>query len=191
VFAILGSLILLFAATGCTGAPSASPTASQTLPTAPATSAPPEASSTLAPSPRIEITPSKALVDEKVSIRLTGAKPSQRVTLRARAQDDQQVAWEAHATFQADNAGMVDLSLQKPITGTFQDLDPMGLFWSMRSESSVSAGSAFVKTGLMPTPIHFSADADGHLLASATLERLFVAPDITHTTISDNGLAAI
>ena len=189
--AILGSLIILVATTGCTVAPNASPTAPQTVPTAPATSARPEESPTLAPSPRIEITPSKALVDEKVSIRLFGAKPSQRVTLRARAQDDRQVMWEAHATFHADNLGMVDLGLQKPITGTYQDLDPMGLFWSMRSESWASAGSAFAKTELTPTPIHFSADADGHLLASATFERIFVAPDVTPTTIRDNGLAAI
>jgi len=86
---------------------------------------------------------------------------------------------------------MVDLGLQKPITGTFQDLDPMGLLWSMRSESWASEGSAFVKTGLTPTPIHFSADVDGHILASATLERLFVVPGVTHTTIHDNGLASI
>src|SRR5262249_39777198 len=187
VFAILGSLILLLAATGCAGPPTASPTAPLATPTSTAPSAP----VVLAPSPRIEITPSTALVDEKVSIRLIGATPSQPVTLRARAQDDRQVVWESHATFRADNAGMVDVALQKPITGTYRDLDPMGLFWSMGIESRFSTGSAFAKTGLKPTPVAFSADADRQLLATATLERIFVAPDVTQTTVRDNGLAGI
>jgi len=152
---------------------------------------PPSATVVVASSLRIEITPSKALVDEKVSIRLIGAQPSQLVTLRTRAEDDRHIAWESHATFQADNAGMVDLGSQKPITGTFQDLDPMGLFWSMGVQSRFSTGSAFVKTGLTPTPINFSAEADGHVLASATLERMFVAPDVTQTTVRDNGLAGV
>src|SRR5262245_8055611 len=187
VFAILGSLILLLAATGCAGPPTASPTAPLATPTSTA----PSATVVLAPSPRIEITPSTALVDEKVSIRLIGATPSQPVTLRARAQDDRQVVWESHATFRADNGGMVDVALQKPITGTYRDLDPMGLFWSMGIESRFSTGSAFAKTGLKPTPVAFSADADRQLLATATLERIFVAPDVTQTTVRDNGLAGI
>jgi dienelactone hydrolase len=210
-FSILGSSIALFGGTGFTGAPTTSPTRAQTARAATVTSAtpvvsptptklaqivtptsvPPSATAVVAPSPRIEITPTKALVDEKVSIRLINAKPSQTVTLRARALDDRQVVWESHATFQVDNSGLVDLGLQKPITGTYQDLDPMGLFWSMGIESWFNTASAFAKTGFTPTPINFSAEADGQLLASAALERIFVAPDVTQTTVRDNGLAGI
>src|SRR2546426_7992996 len=113
-FSILGSWMTLVVGTGCAGAPVASPAPTPLAQIVAPRSVPPSATVVVASSPHIEITPSKALVDEKVSIRLIGAQPSQLVTLRARAEDDRHIAWESHATFRADNAGMVDLGLQKP-----------------------------------------------------------------------------
>ncbi len=36
----------------------------------------------------------------------------------------------SHARFAADDAGVVDLTAQAPITGAYEGVDPMGLFWS-------------------------------------------------------------
>src|SRR5712692_11061690 len=108
-FSVLGSCFTFMLGTGCAGAPMASQAPTPLAQIAAPRLLPPSATVVVASSLRIEITPSKALVDEKVSIRLIGAQPSQLVTLRTRAEDDRHIAWESHATFQADNAGRVEM----------------------------------------------------------------------------------
>jgi len=39
--------------------------------------------------------------------------------------------WESQATFLTDTEGSVDVSTQQPFSGTYAQVDPMGLFWSM------------------------------------------------------------
>src|SRR5688572_11847314 len=68
--------------------------------------------------PRIHIVPSKALIDENVNIRLSGFKPSQRITVRARMKDDSNRIWESSADFLVDKRGKVRLDSQKPLSGT-------------------------------------------------------------------------
>lgn len=145
-----------------------------------------------APSPRIDIAPSKALVDERVSIRLLGFEPDQLITVRSRLRDDLNRQWESHATFQADTHGVVDLSSQKPLSGTYEGVDAMGLFWSMALGSDEKDVSPFIaaeiKTGLSPTVMGFTAEAGGEAVASANLERLFVASDVARVPVRENGL---
>src|SRR5262245_15537336 len=82
-------------------------------------------------SPHIKIQPTEALVDAPVSIRLRGFPAGQQVTLRAQMANYLGCAWESRATFSADAQGCVDVSTQRPGDGTYEQLDPMGLFWSM------------------------------------------------------------
>ena len=135
--------------------------------------------------PRLEITPVKALVDEKVRIQLSGFTLHRLVTLRARIEDDLGRRWEAHATFEVSASGTIDLSKQKPLSGTYDTVDSMGLFWS---SVSIDNASYFAKTTLTPVEIILTAEVDGEAVASANLERLFVAPDVTRTPVRDHGL---
>src|SRR5439155_22974365 len=82
-------------------------------------------------SPRIEATPRRALVDEPIAIRLLGLEPDRSVAVRARTQDDQGGVWSAQATFRTDAGGTVDLRAQAPLSGSYDGVEPMGLFWSM------------------------------------------------------------
>lgn len=136
----------------------------------------------------ITVVPRHALVDEQVDIRLSGFAPHQLITLHARMNDDINGLWESHATFTADSQGMVDVGTQQPLSGTYTDADPMGLFWSMAVDTKTRAASPFRKTALTPTMMTFTASVDEAPVASAMLERLFVAPEVTRVPVRDNGL---
>lgn len=136
----------------------------------------------------ITVAPEQALVDEQVSIRLSGFAPHQRITLRAQMHDDSNGLWKSHATFTADHQGRVNVGTQRPLSGTYADADPMGLFWSMVLDPRTRAASPFRNTGLTPTMMTFTASVDEAPVASATLERLFVAPEVTRVPVRENGL---
>lgn len=140
--------------------------------------------------PRIAVVPKRALIDERVQIRLSGFEPHHAVTIRAQMQDDITRLWKSHAAFRADDQGRVDLTTQQPLTGTYDDVDPMGLFYSMILDDTEEI-SPFVKMGLSPAIMSFAAEVDGQPLASTTLERLFVAPEVTRESVRDHGLAGM
>jgi hypothetical protein len=87
------------------------------------------------------IEPARARIDERVSIRVLGLEPNYTVVLRARMRDDVERDWSSYATFQADAAGAVDVSSQPALSGTYQGIDQMGLFWSMPAGSTTGRGS--------------------------------------------------
>ena len=136
----------------------------------------------------IEATPQTALIDESVSIRLLGFQPNQSVTLRATMPDDLGRVWSAYATFKPDDEGNVDLSSMPPDSGSYSGIDSMGLFWSMILEDTAGALPMFIKTGVAPTTISLIAEVDGNTVATASLERLFVAADVSNTSVREEGL---
>ncbi len=140
------------------------------------------------PSATITVTLGQALVDEQVGIKLSGFGPHQHVTVRAHMHDDLQRRWESQATFASDSQGAVDVGSQRPLSGTYDDIDPMGLFWSMTLNPEEPEISPFRKIGLTPTMMTFTAIVDEQPVGSATLERLFVAPGVTRIPVRENGL---
>ena len=80
--------------------------------------------------------PDPALADEIVSVQVVGLKPGQTVTVTASMSDDARPSreWESWARFTANDEGLVDLTSQAPLTGTYSGVDPMGLLWSMTSD---------------------------------------------------------
>ncbi|MFI1889584.1 acyl-CoA thioesterase/bile acid-CoA:amino acid N-acyltransferase family protein [Streptomyces jumonjinensis] len=72
-----------------------------------------------------------ALVDEPVRIRITGLRPGEKVTVTSEAEDSGGSLWSGKAAFTADGKGAVDLTRDRPRSGTYRQADGMGLFWSM------------------------------------------------------------
>lgn len=138
--------------------------------------------------PRIDIVPDKALVDEQVTVRFSGLERNQAITLRARMRDGLERRWEAHATFKTDDHGVIDVSSQAPLSGSYDGVDPMGLFWSMTLNDAEKEPSRFARQGLTPLEVSFLAEVDGRRVASASLKRLHVAPGVTRTPVRENGL---
>jgi len=148
--------------------------------------------------PDIQIQPDPSLVDEKVDIIISGLKPNQSVTLKATMEENQPSpwgvgdnkgrVWQSYAEFTADENGTVDLSEQAPVQGTYQAIDPMGLFWSMKiigdSQSDQEAGL------LDPFEVQFDLEIQGETAASTRITRRFIAPNVHSVEVRENGLVA-
>ena len=134
----------------------------------------PSAGAAHAPSPLLTIEPASALLDEPVDIRLTGLVPGARVTLTATMTDHLDRRWQSEATFTADDAGVVDVATQAPIAGSYDGVEPMGLFWSMTL--AVPGGSSLPFRTLEPLVVALAAAAEGRTIAEARVERRLSPP---------------
>lgn len=82
--------------------------------------------------PAISIDQVESMSDQPISIVASNLIPFQQYTVRAVAQDPVTKAnWESFADFYSDSNGKIDLGHAKAISGTYNDIDAMGLFWSM------------------------------------------------------------
>lgn len=144
-----------------------------------------------ASSPCITVTPPIALLDEPVQITLSGFALEVRVTVHAQMQDDEGKMWRSQATFVSDKQGKIDLAAQKPLQGTYQEADTMGLFWSMTLNEKLQKGQSplFVKTRLNePTMITFTARVDEEIKATTEAKRLHIAEGVTEILVQEQGL---
>lgn len=81
-------------------------------------------------------TPSNALADEPVSIRVIGLPPSQIVTIRATLKDEKENVFQSKAFYKANEAGEVDLEQASSLGGDYVGIHPMGLFWSLKPKKA-------------------------------------------------------
>lgn len=86
----------------------------------------------------LTITPVDALIDVPRQIRIEQLTPNQHVRLSASTHRGDGVLWQSHAEFEADDSGVVDLTLQAPIAGDYVGVSPMGLIWSQKPVDSGS-----------------------------------------------------
>lgn len=123
---------------------------------------------------RFQISPNPAFVDEEICIRAMGLSPQQQILIKAATQDDLGRPWTSHAAFRADASGIVDLILQKPVSGSYRGVSPMGLFWSMRLEAQNSSMQmTFAKKDVSPNRVTLECVIDGGIAASSEILRNF------------------
>jgi dienelactone hydrolase len=124
-----------------------------------------------------------ALADQQVHLKVTGLHPGKPVTVGAEAADHDGRKWHGEVTLTADDHGTVDLDTAKPAAGgCYQDVDGMGLFWSMNPPD----GDADTQSLLPPTEngnpvehLDVYASLAGKRIASTTLTRKWVADGVT------------
>src|SRR3954453_12479221 len=137
---------------------------------------------------RLTVSPERAPIDVPVAIRLSELAPGAQVTVRARlATYFDGGAWASEATFVANAAGEVDLTRDAPSAGSYEGVDPMGLFWSMRR----AGDSDTPFDGSAPLLVTLTAEPDvsnGAVGATATVERLIVGDDLVQTRVREQGL---
>lgn len=137
---------------------------------------------------KIAVTPSTGLFDDVATIEVGGANPGAPVTVRARMNDNEGTEWSSRAVFTADSHGVVHVSRQAPTEGTYDGVEPMGLFWSMSVPEGQSPSlGALVKEKPDPVTVTFEAASDG-ATETATAERLLQGPGVTREEIRDDGL---
>ena len=85
---------------------------------------------------------------------LSGLEPNAEVTVRLKSVGAafQKAALESFATFRSDAQGSVDLDTQKPTSGTYNNVDGMGLFWSM-NEVAAEPGGSGTSSETPPDPV--------------------------------------
>lgn len=132
---------------------------------------------------RISITPPDALLDEAVSIVVSGARAGSHIHVRLR---NESLKAESSATFIANADGVVDVGRQAPIAGDYDTVDAAGLFWSARFDegSDVVSMIAALSTLEPMTYTAFVRDEDG-TEASEWFTRRLVAESIVRTTVRD------
>ena len=76
---------------------------------------------------KIIITPKRVLCGEKVSIQLKNFLPNQKVTIAASFEEENKI-WSSSATFICNELGELDLNKDSPLSGSYEGIEPMGLF---------------------------------------------------------------
>jgi dienelactone hydrolase len=136
---------------------------------------------------RLELSPERALADGTVEVRVSGASPGEKVTVQAWTEDGEGARWESSAVFEAGPDGSILPGREAPLSGTYEGVDPSGLFWSMRPAGKVVQ---FVRNSSDPQAIQLEASGKTGR-ARATLERLYRAEGVSHSPLEGNGLRGV
>ena len=136
---------------------------------------------------RITIQPDAPTVDSELRIRLTGVPQGNVVTVRSSAADGWGRPLGAHATFEADDGGEVDVATHAPTAGTYASASPMGLVWSMSPVPGAPRDD--LPHGILPpAALTLTAELGGSAIATTTVDRLRLPEDVTRTPIREHGL---
>jgi dienelactone hydrolase len=111
------------------------------------------------------------------SITISGLKPGERVTLKARTTDKRGRLWQSSAVFSASDEGTVDVSTSVPVSGSYSVADVFGPLWSMKPpETQGQRPASFANDEVNGWEVEFSAVDSSGLAASAFLRRVYQMP---------------
>ena len=125
----------------------------------------------------LEVTPPRVPIDESAVIKASGLKPGERVTIRAELVDGADHAWSSKAEFVADEHGVVDVSKQAPVAGSYKSISAMGLVWAMMPETK-DANAYQPPKQLGAQTIRFELQREREKPTSAQLEQISLADGV-------------
>lgn len=145
--------------------------------------------------PTIHITPKQPLIDEKLNISISGLQPHQLTTIRIHETGVPGgiVEGSSYAVFQADESGEIHLSKQKPLSGTYEEIHPMGLFWSQDiTKIQFNRSLQIDEIPFEPrySTVLLTVEINEQEVARKEFTRNYISPDILVKTVRDNGLVA-
>ena len=131
---------------------------------------------------KLEVNPSKILVDETAVIRATGLRPDEHVVIQAQLVDGADNAWQSEAEFAANAEGVVDASKDAPVKGSYHEVSAMGLVWSMMPARK-DVASYQPPHDLGSQEIEFLVLRGDQRVASAHLEQRFLSDNIRRLNV--------
>ena len=137
-------------------------------------------------SPRLLVAPTAVRFDERFDVAVAGLQPRQEVTISSAFKDAMLTDWSAEASFAADAYGVVNPSAQRPINGTFDVPDTMGLIWS--AQASDTGYYAPLLTGAETVTI--TATTNEAEIGQATVERTILPAGNRSTYINEDDMVA-
>ncbi|XP_034556131.1 acyl-coenzyme A thioesterase 1 [Notolabrus celidotus] len=141
---------------------------------------------------RLKILPSvRCFFDKLVQVKVEGLAPHRPVELRSKLVDDRGIVFKASAQYKADEAGQVDVSRAPSLGGSYTGVEPMGLFWSLASETPHS--KVLKKNVLTPTQVQIEALSGdtGELLASETNEREYMTEGMKRIPVEEGRIRGV
>jgi pimeloyl-ACP methyl ester carboxylesterase len=135
---------------------------------------------------KLQIQPLTALCDERIDIRVLDLPPFAKVNIRASMIFPwaKSVEYESHACFTADSSGNLDLSKQKPDSGSYDSIDSMGLILSLKRVQGKFKD--VVRNISVDRSLFIETTAEcGQDCSSVRMERLFMSPELKSLEIND------
>lgn len=133
--------------------------------------------------------PRVAPIDRPVSIRASGLSPGRVVRVQTAVIDDAGRRWTAFASYRADARGTIDIERDAPLSTSYGDLGPGGIFSGMRAEGDdnerlrfLTREAASVGTSIVLT------DSSEARLDSVSVERQFRGPTVREVAVTEGGL---
>jgi len=83
----------------------------------------------------INVSPQKVMMDQAAVVKVSGLAPNEHAIVRAELTDGGGQQWASQAEYAADENGVIDVSRSAPVAGSYKELSPMGLVWSMMPAS--------------------------------------------------------
>ncbi len=137
---------------------------------------------------KLHLTPNSSLIDEKVEWFVEGLNPGMEVIIQAVNVD---ARLESSAVFVADGSGKVDPARQKPIRGSYDWVDPMGLFWTMAPKDPGNQAMNRVSFRELPEHIVFTARQNDKPDISQTIQRSWLNAGVTRIEVDEEGLHGV
>ncbi|XP_073327977.1 peroxisomal succinyl-coenzyme A thioesterase-like [Pagrus major] len=148
---------------------------------------------------KLLVQPSRGLVDEKFIVLVQKARPGFQLTVHALHKCEIGHSWEAFGHYISNAIGTVNVSEDPSLGGTYSGVEQMGLLWSLRPVPGSKPGLRLRKTNVQ-TPMEVTISVyQGHQtegfmdqvpLASALVERWYMAPGVRRIPITEDGLTA-
>uniref|UniRef100_A0A3Q3WJC7 Uncharacterized protein n=1 Tax=Mola mola TaxID=94237 RepID=A0A3Q3WJC7_MOLML len=147
--------------------------------------------------PILSVSPTRALVDEKMEVVVENLPPGFPVTLHSFHHSEDKDHWEAYGHYITDHRGMVSVAEDFSFGGTYKGKAAMGLLWSMRpvpgSRKGLRLRKMNVRTPLLVNiSVYSGHSAEGFRertpLASTLIERWYIAPGVQRIKLREKGL---
>ena len=118
--------------------------------------------------PELIVQPQQVLIGDPIRIQVNNLSANQMVKLTVTGQDQLGNIWTSEATFQAKATGIVDISTDAPVEGSYQGVDQAGLFWSMTCKPTGEYVSPFAVIRFLTVTLM----VDGEKKVSQNIERI-------------------
>ena len=108
--------------------------------------------------PKLLVNKQVSMIDEAIHIQVIGLLSNVPIELKATriSAGPKKFKLQSFAKFIANENGTVDLKIAKPTEGTYQEVDAMGLFWSLQRKEEVQDVEHAITDKLAPHKLTIS-----------------------------------
>lgn len=136
--------------------------------------------------PEISIKPETPLFDKPFEVVISGINPNSIIRVDCFLKNEIGDPWyQSFATYKANDAGVVSIATDAPITGTYSGVEAMGLMWSMQPYDKTINHLSIDGN---ENEVCFRVSINENVILEKSIVREFSAPDIEKRIIQEEGL---